>query len=110
MKKFHIAISVSDIEQSIVDYSLRLEQQPQIVVNGEYALWRTGMLNFSIRKTTEKVGTIRHIGWEDSNVDEFTQEADVNGIVWEKFNEEAQLKEIVRVWPEYLNSNTSLSR
>lgn len=99
MKKFHIAIGVANIEQSIADYSLRLEQQPQIVIHGEYALWRTETLNFSIRKTEEKTGTIRHLGWEDSNADQFTQEVDSNGIIWERFNEEEQLKEIARVWP-----------
>jgi uncharacterized protein YunC (DUF1805 family) len=92
MKKFHIAIGVSNVEQSIVDYSLRLEQEPQLVIKGEYALWRTGSLNFSIRKTMNTVGTtvgtIRHLGWEDSDVITFTKETDSNGIVWEKFNED----------------------
>jgi hypothetical protein len=101
MKKFHIAISVSNIEQSILDYSRRLGQQPQIVINGKYALWRTDILNCSIRKTKEQSGTIRHIGWEDSNVNEFSSDTDVNGIIWEQFSEEEQLKEIASVWPEY---------
>ncbi len=101
MKKFHIAIGVTDIEQSIEDYSSRLGQRPQIVINGEYALWRTDSLNFSIRKTRADMGVVRHIGWEDSEVNGFTTEKDVNGIIWERFNEQEQLKEIAGTWPEY---------
>ncbi len=101
MKKFHIAIGVFNIEQSIIDYSLRLGQQPQIIIDGEYALWRTDILNFSIRKTKEQNGTVRHLGWEDSTVDKFSSEIDTNGIIWEKFNEEEQVKEIISTWPDY---------
>ncbi len=100
MKKFHIAIGVSNIARSIIDYSLRLGQQPEVVINGEYALWRTDTLNFSIRKTKEQIGIIRHLGWEDSTADGFSSEKDVNGIVWEKFNEQEQLKEIATTWPD----------
>ena len=104
MKKFHIAISVANIEQSIADYSLRLEKQPEIVIHGEYALWRTEILNFSIRTTKEKIGTVRHIGWEDPDATGFTKETDVNGVIWENFNEKEQLKEINSVWPGHIKN------
>lgn len=101
MKKFHIAIAVSNIPESIQDYSGRLGCKPCVIVGDEYALWRTDLLNFSIRKTDESVGTIRHIGWEDPEAFEFTKEKDVNGIVWEKFNSDGQLQEIRENWPNY---------
>ena len=101
MKKFHIAIGVFNIEQSIVDYSARLGQQPQIVIDEEYALWRTDILNFSIRKIKENNGIIRHLGWEDSTAEKFSSETDINGIIWENFNEDEQIKEIVSTWPDY---------
>lgn len=35
-----------------------------------------------------------------SIVEVFSQETDVNGILWESFNEENQLQEIRDLWPE----------
>ena len=54
MKKLHIALSVSDIEQSVLDYSSRLSQEPDLVIPGEYALWRTDTLNISIRRVADE--------------------------------------------------------
>ena len=39
MKRFHLALGVSSVEESVVDYSARLDQQPDIVIPNEYALW-----------------------------------------------------------------------
>lgn len=100
MKKFHIAIAVSDIERSIADYSKRLEHLPQIIIPGEYALWRTEFLNVSIRKIEDASGIVRHLGWEDPDANKFTMEKDVNGLVWEHFNAEHQLEEIHQAWPK----------
>lgn len=50
MKKFHLAILTDDIAATVQDYSHRLSAQPCVVVDGEYALWRTEMLNISVRK------------------------------------------------------------
>jgi hypothetical protein len=105
MKKFHIAISVSDLSSSIEDYSKRLGCDPQIVVPKEFALWRTDILNFSIRKTNEPAGSVRHIGFEDSEVATSTEEKDINGVVWESFNEENQLHEIHKIWPDLMSKN-----
>ena len=100
MKRFHLAIGVADIASSIEEYSERLVAQPALVVPGEYALWRTPALNFSVRRVApEEVGQLRHLGWEDANATEFRQETDGNGIVWEHFALSHQLDEIALAWP-----------
>jgi tRNA (guanine-N7-)-methyltransferase len=100
MKRFHIAIAVADVVDSIRDYSRRLGCRPEVVIDGEYALWRTKILNLSIRKIADKSGTVRHIGWEDASVKSFSQEEDVNGLIWEKFSVKDQLEEIKSFWPD----------
>lgn len=101
MKKLHIAISTNNIEDTIKDYSARLESEPCSVVQGEYALWRTETLNVSIRHDTNCAsGSLRHLGWEDSNASEFSEETDVNGIVWENFTAQQQANEINEFWPQ----------
>lgn len=100
MHKFHLALSVVDIEDSVRDYSERLGCKPTLVIAGEYALWRTESLNFSIRKVADaQAGTLRHLGWEDESADAFTSTIDVNGIVWERFAAAQQLEEIKSLWP-----------
>lgn len=98
-KKFHIAVAVSDIEATVQEYSRRLGTAPVLVVADEYALWRTATLNFSIRKTTDAPGTVRHVGWEDPTAIGFTQEKDANGLLWEHFTQKDQQEEIGRSWP-----------
>jgi hypothetical protein len=98
MKRIHIAIAVADITASVADYSQRLDCQPCVVVAGEYALWRTDTINFSIRQTGEAVGLVRHLGWEDDSATVFSKEVDVNGLVWERFNAENQAAEIKDIW------------
>ncbi len=101
MRKFHIAISVADLQSSVKDYSKRLGSKPAVLVPGEYALWRTPTLNFSIRKDrSSRAGALRHLGWEDDSATQFSQETDANGIVWEKFNEGLQKEEIKQNWPD----------
>lgn len=99
MRVLHLALAVSNIEQSVADYSARLGVLPVAVVPGEYALWRTATLNLSIRKTSEPPGTMRHLGWEDEEATEFSTETDCNGIVWEKFAASHQAEEINEIWP-----------
>jgi len=99
VKRFHIAIGVSDISRSVEDYSQRLGQPPSLVVPGEYALWRTSCINLSIRRTDEHAGALRHLGWEDPSALEFATERDVNGIMWEQFSSEQQSREIQELWP-----------
>ncbi|MCC5899107.1 MAG: hypothetical protein EA395_13040 [Phormidium sp. GEM2.Bin31] len=101
MKKIHIAISSNNIEKTVVDYTKRLNCQPCLVVEGEYALWRTESVNFSVRQDRKTApGSLRHLGWEDSDAQEFTEEIDVNGIIWERFNAAKQAEEIKELWPD----------
>lgn len=101
MKKLHIAISTNKIEETIKDYTVRLGEEPCSAVLGEYALWRTETLNVSIRQDPNCTsGTLRHLGWEDSSVNGFTKETDVNGIVWERFSAQNQANEINELWPQ----------
>lgn len=99
MRRFHIALSVADVAESVIDYSRRLGADPAVVVPGEYALWRTEALNFSIRRTQERPGTLRHLGWEDAAAPGFTVQTDVNGLAWEHFCPVAQAEEIGRQSP-----------
>jgi len=99
MRTLHLALAVSNIEQSVADYSARLGVLPAVVVSGEYALWRTEALNLSIRKISETSGSLRHLGWEDTEAGEFSTETDCNGIIWEKFAASHQAQEINEIWP-----------
>ena len=101
MKKLHIAISTNKIEETVSDYSARLGVQPCSFIPNEYALWRTDSLNLSIRQDSNcRTGELRHLGWEDAAASEFSQETDVNGIVWERFSAQQQADEINELWPE----------
>lgn len=103
MNKLHIAISTNKIDETIKDYSVRLGVAPCVIVPNEYALWRTDSLNVSIRQdSTCKPCELRHLGWEDPSATEFSQETDVNGIVWECFTAQQQADEINEFWPEAL--------
>ncbi len=99
MRTLHLALAVSSIEQSVADYSARLREPPVLIVPGEYALWRTAALNLSIRKTNEPAGTMRHLGWEDTEAEGFSIDADCNGITWERFSASQQAQEIQEIWP-----------
>ena len=99
MKKFHVALTVPDIAQSVIDYSARLGASPVLVVPDQYALWRTTTVNLSIRKTAGVATALRHLGWEDPDAKEFSAEPDVNGILWERFSAAHQAQEINELWP-----------
>lgn len=98
MKRFHIALAVADLDASIADYSTRLKQQPNAVVAGKYALWRTDLLNFSINQQPDKAGTLRHVGFECENAVGFTSSKDVNGIEWELFSPAEQDRRIEEIY------------
>ncbi len=98
MRKIHIALSVKNIETSVTDYTQRLNCSPTIIVKNEYALWRTNGLNLSIRRTDDTEEKLRHLGWEDPSAEEFTQDQDINGIVWENFSASQQAEEINSIW------------
>ena len=108
MNKLHIAISTDNIEASINDYSVRFGKPPCSFITNEYALWRTDCLNFSIRQDSSCTpGELRHLGWEDSSADDFSEDKDVNGITWERFSAQQQADEINALWPQadYLPEN-----
>lgn len=97
--KVHIAISVSDISQSINQYTIFLKKPPVLVVPKEYALWRTKELNLSLRKTNDTSGKIRHLGFEDDSFSSFDTFTDRDGVLWETFNKVNQKSEIQTIWP-----------
>ena len=97
--KVHIAISVSDISQSVEEYTVFLKEPPVLVVTNQYALWRTKEINLSLRKTYDSPGTIRHLGFEDDVFSSFDTFTDRDGVLWETFNKSNQKSEIQTIWP-----------
>ncbi|HEX7326267.1 MAG TPA: hypothetical protein VF292_13090 [Rhodanobacteraceae bacterium] len=95
MKRFHIALAVADLDASIADYSARFGQPPQAVVPGIYAMWRTGLLNFSIRLEPAHAGQLCNLGFEDDAAKGFTNDIDVNGIRWERFSATEQDVQVI---------------
>ena len=61
-------------------------------------MWRTDLLNFSISQLPERVGQLRHLGFEDDAAVGFTSTLDVNGIEWEKFSSAEQDARIVEMY------------
>jgi len=108
MKRLHLALGVKNIEESIQDYQKRFNCKPVVVIENEYALFRTNSLNVSIRKVDDAKIGLRHLGWEDDTYNGFTEETDCNGFVWEHFRNEDQIKEILDVWPHAKRGNTYL--
>jgi catechol 2,3-dioxygenase-like lactoylglutathione lyase family enzyme len=104
MQRFHIALAVRDLDESIRDYSERLDQPPTAVVPGIYAMWRTAQLNFSINQSPERAGQLRHLGFEDDSATGFSSSRDVNGIEWELFSGQGQDERIVSTYGRALRA------
>ena len=101
MKKLHLALGVENLEATVADYSQRFGQPPTLVIPATYALWRTETLNISVRQVAApQGGPLRHLGWEDDQAAEFSQDTDCNGIVWEHFTAAQQAAEIAALWPD----------
>jgi hypothetical protein len=98
MKRFHIALAIANLEESISDYSRRLGQPPSAVVPGQYAMWRTDLLNFSINQKPDNAGQLRHVGFEDDTAEGFSSSIDVNGLEWELFSAAEQDARIVSTY------------
>jgi hypothetical protein len=100
VRRFHIAIGVADVGAAAPDDSARLGCPPAVLVPGEYALWRTASLNFSIRRAFgDEAGRLRHLGWEDPDCGGFATSIDCSGIVREHFSADQQAAEIAEAWP-----------
>jgi catechol 2,3-dioxygenase-like lactoylglutathione lyase family enzyme len=98
MKRFHIALAVANLDESISDYSRRLGQPPSAVVPGQYAMWRNDLLNFSINEKPEQAGQLRHVGFEDDAAEGYSSSVDVNGLEWELFSAAEQDARIVSAY------------
>jgi hypothetical protein len=96
--KVHLAVAVKDLETSVAEYTRVLGSAPDLVIRGQYALWRTPILNLSIRCTGERAGTVRHVGFERDDATTFEEYRDVNGLTWETFNKHHQADEIRSLW------------
>ncbi len=99
MKRIHIALAVADFDASLREYTARLGAEPCCVVSDTYALWRTDHVNLSISVKPAEAGRLRHLGFEDSEAQAMSEEADVNGITWERFAQRHQRDEILKYWP-----------
>lgn len=98
--KIHLAVAVSDVAKSAKEYSKLLGRKPSRVVAGQYALWRYGNLNLSIRHDPKKAGSVRHVGFEAPRARSFKTYRDRGGLVWEFFDKKLQENEIKRAWPD----------
>jgi len=94
MKRFHLAIAVEDFGASLEAYSRRLSAAPELLVPGRFALWRTELLNVTISCKPGQAAGLRHVGFEDVSVSTPYEERDLNGIIWEYFSADAQMKEL----------------
>jgi hypothetical protein len=98
-KRFHVALAVHDLNESILEYTARLGAEPCCVVENTYALWRTAEINFSISVAPERAGTLRHLGFEDPRSPAMSMETDPNGFEWERFSDAQQDDEIRARFP-----------
>jgi catechol 2,3-dioxygenase-like lactoylglutathione lyase family enzyme len=107
-RRFHLALGVANLAASIADYTARLGMEPECVVPREYALWRTEVLNFSIRVVNAaEAGQLRHLGWEEPEAEAMETSVDANGILWERFSGAAQRQEIEALWGAAARSRTA---
>ena len=104
MKRFHIALAVHDLDASIAEYNRRLGHPADVVIPGQYAMWRTELLNFSINQQPGYGGQLRHVGFEVDGVEGFSSETDINGLAWELFSAVEQDARIRQTYGEPLFS------
>ena len=100
MKRIHVALAVSKLDDAIADTRARLGVEPCVVVPGTYALFRTASVNLSLTENAEQAGRLRHLGVEDPEAPAFTSDPGPDGFVWERFTAEQQADEINAYWPE----------
>ncbi|MDD9982266.1 MAG: hypothetical protein OXU81_13055 [Gammaproteobacteria bacterium] len=100
MKRMHVALAVSDLTKAIADYEERMGHAPCVVVPETYALFRNSYVNLSLTQASAQAGMLRHLGIEDDTAPTFSAEADIDGIVWERFSARQQADEIKKYWPQ----------
>ena len=100
MKRIHIALAVSNLDDAIADTRHRLGVEPCVVVPDTYALFRTASVNLSLTEHAEQAGQLRHLGVEDPEATDFAAESGPDGFVWERFTAEQQADEINAHWPQ----------
>jgi len=73
MKRFHVHMTVADIDQGIHFYSQMFNQQPTKIKH-DYAKWQLDdpMVNFAISTRSQKLG-LDHLGIQLSDEDELKQ-------------------------------------
>lgn len=73
MKRFHVNLNVSNLNQSIQFYSELFGHEPS-VVKEDYAKWMLEDLriNFAINNRSKKIG-VNHLGLQADNAEEFHQ-------------------------------------
>ena len=89
MKRFHIHISVKNLDQNIAFYSQLFNAEPSVLKN-DYAKWalEDPAVNFAISTRGEKVG-LDHVGIQTDSSEELTQlrtqleNADIKGVAQE---------------------------
>ena len=100
MKRIHVALAVSSLDDAVADTRHRLGVEPCVVVPDTYALFRTASVNLSLTVNAELAGQLRHLGVEDPEADSFAAEPGPDGFVWERFTAEQQADEINTYWPQ----------
>jgi catechol 2,3-dioxygenase-like lactoylglutathione lyase family enzyme len=70
MKRFHVNVSVADLEQSVEFYKTLFGQEPDLL-KGDYAKWmlEDPRVNFAISQSSRSSG-INHIGLQADTMDE----------------------------------------
>ena len=100
VKRIHVALAVSKLDDAIADTRNRLGVEPCVVVPDTYALFRTASANISLTENAKEAGQLRHLGIEDPEAVGFTAEPGPDGLVWERFTSEQQANEINTYWPQ----------
>ena len=100
MKRIHVALAVSSLDDAVADTRHRLGVEPCVVVPDTYALFRTASVNLSLTVNAERAGQLRHLGVEDPQAEAFAAEPGPDGLVWERFTAEQQADEINTCWPQ----------
>jgi catechol 2,3-dioxygenase-like lactoylglutathione lyase family enzyme len=98
-QRVHIALAMPDLAAAIHDYAKRLGVMPSVVAVGEYALFRTPILNLSLTFAPASKTSVRHLGFEDASCLQKSADADPGGMMWERFSVQHQADEIKKLWP-----------